>query len=399
MATAVPLPARTAANDRLISNTPLAQLTQRQLDYARTNNVPLYLGPNQTGGRVNGTAVPTGQVPAGSPQAASGIAPNAPGGSSYVGSSDQPTTVPAIGTTTGSSIGLQPFDQDAADRAAAKLASQRDALALIKSTLAQYGLPDSLGDWAWSEIVAGKGNAEIMLDLRQRPEFKAEFPEIDARHKAGLPAVSPSEIIAYRDQATQLMRAAGLPPGFFDSKDDFSKFIIGDMSTLELQHRITGAANAMFNSPADLRAEAAAMGMGPGDLVAQWLNPDVAEPLLQRQWTAAELSVAGKRSGWGGLSVTEATDMAQRGVTADQAAQGFGALAQSGELFNPLAGSQQDAITREEQLSAAFGGVGSPQAQQRIEQRRAERKASFAGGGGFATSQSGIAGLGSSPQP
>lgn len=372
-----PLPTRTPANDQLISSTPYNLLTDRQKQYADQYGL---------------TLLPASPAPAKGSWMAPGeiTQPGSPVPSNLQDNVPSPVA-PALLTGSGEVASIDPSVTD-------KAAAQRDAFAIIKQTLAKYGLPDSLADWAWQEILAGKGNAEIMIDLYQRPEFKAEFPEIDARQRNGMTPISPGEIIAYRGQATQLMRAAGLPPGFFDSKDDFAKFIEGDMSTLELQHRITGAATAMFNAPADLRAEAAAQGFGPGDLVAQWLNPDIAEPLLERQWTAAELSVAGKRSGWGGLSVTEATDMAQRGVTAAQAAQGFDVLKQSNELFNPLDGTDAAAISRQEQLSAVFGGVGSAEAQQRIERRRAERKAAFAGGGGFATTGSGVAGLGSAPR-
>src|SRR5436190_18401227 len=92
---------------------------------------------------------------------------------------------------------------------------QQDAYADLVNILGDYGLA-SLAPWAWNEIIQGASETQVLLDMRQTPEFKAAFPEIAMREKAGLPAISPGEIVSYRNSAIQLMRAAGLPKGFWD---------------------------------------------------------------------------------------------------------------------------------------------------------------------------------------
>jgi hypothetical protein len=273
--------------------------------------------------------------------------------------------------------------------------ADRDALALIKSTLLMYGLPESLADWAWSEIVSGKGNSEILLDLRNRPEFKAEFPEIDELARKNLTPMSPGDIVAYRQRAREMMRAAGLPEGFYDSKDDFSKFIANGVSASELANRIQAAQNAAYNAPAEVRDTLAEWGLGHGDLTAFWLDPDKAQPMLERKYAAAQIAGAGKRTGYGSLDEATATDLAQIGVTADQAQAGFDTLASSRELFTPLDGGE-DAITKDEQLAATFRGNAA--AQERISRRAAKRRAVFAAGGGFAEGNRGVVGLGRADQ-
>lgn len=361
---------------------------QRQLDaggnvagYAVVDGHYTYVGDGVTGqdayNRVYGTTASTStstSTPAGLP------------GKAWTGGADAMLDVV---NPSGPSPQTDP-EKDAA--AAAKDASNRNALALIKQTLAQYGLPESLGDWAWQEIVAGKGQAEVLLDLRQRPEFKAEFPEIDARLQAGLAPLSPGEIVTYRQQARQMMRAAGMPEGLYDNKSDFTKYLTGDTSLKELGDRISIAAQALYGSPTDL-AEARRLGFTDGDAVAMILNPDLAQPEVEKRWAAARLSGTGVRSGYGGLSTSEALDYATLGVTDQQAQQGFEGLQHNQELFTGL-DAGEDVIGRSDQLGAALGG--NAQAQARIERRAARRKAGFQGGGSFAGGQAGLTGLGGS---
>jgi hypothetical protein len=120
---------------------------------------------------------------------------------------------------------------------------QKDAYADLVNILGDYGLA-SLAPWAWNEILQGASETQVLLDMRDTPEFKTAFPEIELRKQAGLPAISPGEIVNYRNLATQYMRAAGLPAGFWDSNSDFTNLIASDVSLNELQQRIGLAARS-----------------------------------------------------------------------------------------------------------------------------------------------------------
>lgn len=276
--------------------------------------------------------------------------------------------------------------------ATAKADAQHNAYGLVLKTLSDYGLPESLAQWAWEQIVAGRGQDEVLLDLQDRQEFKDEFPEIEARKKAGLTAISPAYVVNYRQQAARLMRAAGLPEGFYDSKQDFQDLLTKDVSLNELGDRIAGAAHAAFTTDPVVRQEWRNLGFGDGDLTALWLNPDVAQPLLEKRTAAAQLSGTAVRSGFGGLQSFEALDLADQGVDPGQAQAGFGRLTQQRELFSPL-DSGESTISRQEQLDAGVGGNAAAQA--RIEERARRRRAQFSGGGSFAAGQQGMTGLGS----
>jgi hypothetical protein len=275
-------------------------------------------------------------------------------------------------------------EADARDR------QRRDAFARLNATLDDYGL-GSLGKTVQAWLIEGLSEAEIVQRMRDTKEFKTRFAGIEARRKAGLPAISPGEYVAYERNAAQLMRAAGLPQGFYDSPEDFTNLLTKDVSIAELGDRVTLAANAAFKMPKEDRDALAAWGLGPGDLTAFWLNPDKAQPLLERKYAAAQLAGSARRTSWGILDESNATRLAGLGVTAPQAEEGFGKLVESRELFTAL-DRGEDKIGRKEQLSAAF--EGNAKAQRRIEQRARRRAAAFQGGGGFAATQQGLVGLG-----
>lgn len=276
----------------------------------------------------------------------------------------------------------------------AKLDAQRDALALIQQTLADYGLPASLADWAWQEIVAGKGEAQVLLDLRQRPEFKTRFPGIDLRQKAGLAPISPAEYVAYEQAARQTMRAAGLPPGMFDSQDDFTKWIAGDVSIKELADRVNQYEQIAYHAPAEDKATFLRYYGGMGDLTALLMDPNVAEPLIKQKWAAAQIGGAAQRTGVGADQVL-AERLALQGVTPEQAQQGFsqiGALGQEITRNLPGEGSQIGNISLNDEANAVFAGDVAQR--KRISDRQRERTAVFEGGGGFAQTRGGT-GIGS----
>lgn len=282
---------------------------------------------------------------------------------------------------------LQGLEREEAERKA-----RNDAYARLNTVLADYGL-GTLGASVQSWLIEGLSEAEIVQRMRETTEYKTRFPAIEARKKAGLAPISEGEYVAYERNARQLMRAAGLPQGFYDGQEDFTKFLTNDLSLAELGDRVTLAANAAFNMPKEARDALTQWGMGPGDLTAFWLDPDKAQPLLERKYNASLLAGASTRAQYASLTEDTANQLVGWGTTEQEAEQGFGALADSKELFQTL-DSTEDVIGQDEQVGAAFGGNSA--ARRRIEQRRAKRTASFQAGGGFASSQSGLAGLGDS---
>ena len=272
-------------------------------------------------------------------------------------------------------------------------ATQADAFAYVNDLLNQYGL-GSLTSWVRQEIINGRTNNEIILDMRSTPEFKAAFPEIQMREQAGLPPLSPADIVNYRAQATQMMKAAGLPPGFYDNPRDFTQLLAGDVSISELGDRIQMAKDATYNIPPETAARLhSEYGLAPGSgaLAAYFIDPQKALPLLQQQFTAAQIGGRADQTGFAGVTNAQALALAQNGVSDSQAQSGFASLARQSQILNNLPGEQGQGVTTDQAIGAQF--LGNAADQQLIDLRRQNRQAEFADNVGYATTARGTVGL------
>lgn len=272
---------------------------------------------------------------------------------------------------------------------------QQDAVAYLRQLLGSYGLAE-LSEWAYEQVIAGNTPTMVRQMLWEQPAFKKRFKVIFERRDKGLPAISVDEVLDYERKARQLFHEAGLPPGFYDSPDDFHSFLVNDVSLSELNGRVELARDYVYSASAEDRAEARRLyGLTEGQEIAYVLDRTRALPLLQSQFNSARTAGASQRSGYGALSRAEAERLTALGIDPERASQGFGALVQSRELFNALPGMEtaEDAIGREDQLGAAFGG--DARAEERLRRRGEMRAAVFAGGGGFVADKEGFGGLGS----
>lgn len=267
----------------------------------------------------------------------------------------------------------------------------RDAAEQLRDVLMFYGLPEALAEWAWSRIISGDSDIDVLQQLRERPEYLARFPAMADRRAAGLPAISEAEYLAYERQRIQLMRAAGLPEGFYDDPEDFRRDIANDVSIAELSQRVQLAQDALYNEPPEVLDFYRAYGLDDGDLTAALMDPDRALPVLQRKVGAAQRAGAAVRTGFGTLTEDEAGRLVDLGVTNEQAQTGFSDLARGQELFTPLT-LGEESITRDEQLGATFGGDAA--AKRKIENRQKKRVGEFDRGGAFSAGRTGYSGLG-----
>lgn len=273
-----------------------------------------------------------------------------------------------------------------------------DAFAYLSSVLNNYGL-GSLASWAWDQVVSGAGNDEILQRLRDTTEFKSRFKAIGEREAAGLPAMSPAEVIAYENQAAQLMRAAGLPPGFYDSPDDFADLMgTKNVSMSELNDRIQQGYARVANSDPHVRQAFADLFGPSGDaaLAAVFLDPDKGLAALEQQASAAEFAGTGLQFGF-----TVGKDLAMSAGAANLPAYrvrtDWQTAADMKPLFTSTVGEGDTTITPEQGVEAVFGVGNDPTAaRQKVNQRQGQRAADFAGGGGADVGSAGVRGLGSS---
>jgi hypothetical protein len=205
-----------------------------------------------------------------------------------------------------------------------------------------------------------------------------------------------AQILSYKDYATGLAQQAGLPPGFI-TDNELTTLMGNDVSTAELDQRITQGFQKAAQAPPDVIAQMDqyyGIQNTQGALAAYWLDPAKALPLIQQQFTSAQIGANATRTGYGQLAQPQAQYLASLGVTDAQAQTGFSNLAKQAQLFEALPGTSETNIGQGTQLGAEFGkNAANIQA---IQERAQQREAVFQGNFRFAETQNkGITGLGS----
>ena len=259
-----------------------------------------------------------------------------------------------------------------------------DARNTIKAVLSTYGL-ESLADVLWGNYTSGlvdiNNEQALVYSIRDTDQYKTRFAGNSARMKKGLAELSPSEYIGLEDSYRQVMQSNGLPSGFYDQNDDFSKLIEGDVSPSELQDRVQqGYAVVAQSDPEVKRQMQTLYGVTEGQLAAYFIDPERTAPLLKQQARAAQIAARSLEQGGIQLTGQFAENLASRGITEQQARAGFAEVGALGELRQTFAG--ETALSSEQLAGAAFGLDVA--AQQELERKRRLRTGEFAGGGSFA---------------
>lgn len=202
--------------------------------------------------------------------------------------------------------------------------ANRDAATAIIDMFTKYGL-GTLAPQIVSFLKNGYSADTISLLLQDTPEYKARFAANDARAKAGLAVLSPAQYLATEQSYRQIMSAAGVPAGFYDSTSDFQKFLEKDIAPSELQSRVTSATN-FLNAASPQALQAAKQWYTTGDLIAYALDPTKAAPLVEKRLNAANIAGEAARQN---LTVNQNTaeSLSGQGITTQQAAQGFSLIA------------------------------------------------------------------------
>jgi hypothetical protein len=259
--------------------------------------------------------------------------------------------------------------------------SIRAAKAMINA-LVQHGVPSE----------------QIMLDMRDRPEYQQRFPGMAELSKKGQAIDEATYIAAERSYGEQ-MRAAGLPAGFYDDPTDFGRLIAGNVGAQEFGDRLAMAQQTAVASPQGqrMRDELSRLYGIPnaiGMVTAYWIDPDRSAALIRQQFVAGQMAAESAATGFASLTAAQAERIGGTGVTADAARQAFTGLAGLGELQTSLVGdSGSQGVSADTMIDATF--TGDAAATKKLKDEQARRVGRFQGGGGFATGQGGVSGLGS----
>lgn len=265
--------------------------------------------------------------------------------------------------------------------AADKESQQRDAGVIVSNLFKQYGL-ESLAPKIAEYLKAGYNADAVSLMLQDTNEYKTRFAGNAARIKAGLSVLSPGEYLATEKSYGQVMRKYGLPAGFHDSPTDFQKFIENDVSAVELDKRASDAQSFVNQNDAQNLAYFRQF-YSDGDMIAFALDPDRAAPLVGKAFEASRIGGAAATQG---ININQgvAEDLQGRGITGDQASQGFGMVAtdqQSAKDLSAIYGGQ--ALTTNDLINATF--KSDADATQRKAKLASQERATFGASGGAAS--------------
>ena len=224
-----------------------------------------------------------------------------------------------------------------------------------------------------------------MILIRTTPEYKQRFPAMAALAAKGR-AISESEYIAYESAASTLERRYGLPRGML--MGNVTNLLENEVSAAELNDRVLLASAASVQAPQDIRDQFKQYyGIDQGGLTAYFLDPEKAQPLLEKQYAAAVIGTEAARQGVG-VDVYGAENLQMLGVSQEQAREGFGRVAGARDLTS----GRGDIVTEKELIAGTL--AGDQAAQQATQRAIGGRLGRFQGGGEFLQTQQGAVGLG-----
>lgn len=296
-----------------------------------------------------------------------------------------------LGIVSGASTqSTQISPEEAARRAAQTIEDSRvqtqrtDWSEYLTQVFNSYGL-GSLAPRIREFIQQGFTPDTVALKLQETAEYKQRFVGNESRRKAGMPVLSPAEYLAIESDYRQIMRASGLPSGFYDEPSDFAKFIGVDVSPAELKQRVDIAALSLENAdPFYARQLEQYYNMNSGDMLAYALDPDRALPLITRQVRATQFGTEASRQGLR-VDLPMAEQYSGLGVTQEQAREGFEQVAQiqpEAERLSAVFAGQQEGVGLEGTVSAVFTGEQSADYKRRLQKLSEMEQSLFAGQSG-----------------
>jgi hypothetical protein len=254
-----------------------------------------------------------------------------------------------------------------------KLEDRRSAFQILREEFTRYGLGQLVGDIE-NLLIQGTPPAEYAFQLRQTPTYKQRFVANEQRIKKGLRALDEASYIGLEDQYQDVMRRYGLPESYY-SRDEigtqkgFEKLIAANVSNIELERRIQNTQSRLFDANPEVMAAMRQFypNVTGGEILAYALDPETAEPLLERKIAAAEIGGAALRAGLT-TGLPRAEELAAAGITKAAAQEQYGKIASGLERGKRLSEIyQQPTYTQEVAEAEAFA---LPNAEQARRQRR-----------------------------
>jgi hypothetical protein len=292
---------------------------------------------------------------------------------------------------------------------------QVTAYGTIQNELSAWGLGD-LTDAVFNKVFKeGMSDAKQLTNfVRGTPEYKNNFQGM-AEYNANPDNVQKITEQQYLMKAQAYMNTAqqyGLPDSFFTRKE-IGVLVAGGVSPAEFNRRVVNgylvAKNAMEADPATAQA-LAAQGVNFGDLLSYYLDPKKMEPILTSKANQAQLQGYAQNAGISNLTPSMAQELTQRAksnlnpdgtFSSAEEKKALDVAAQGQGLTAVAPGSNAQTVDTTKLIGtqlAGFGGTTQVDAQQATQKALQGQEAPFQKAGGYAGTNQGVTGIGSSPQ-
>lgn len=282
--------------------------------------------------------------------------------------------------------------------------TNQNALQLMQAALAGYGV-DVNGDISNAILGLTQKNydASTITALVQSPTaekstdpsvaalakaWNTRFAGNVAREKAGLTPLAPSDYINTENSYKAVMTRAGLDAAHMDPTK-LAALIGADVSPSEVNQRINAAMTALTSEdPYVVQQLQQQFNLTNGDLVGHLLDPATQASVIQNKVTAAQIGAEASRSGTD-VNAQYSYQLANQGITQQQAQQGFQSIAQQLPGTQALANRYQGYINEGQAGQAlqtgTFGAQGSmtqAQAEAELKRLQTQEVSSFSGSSG-----------------
>ena len=299
-----------------------------------------------------------------------------------------PTTAATTTTQTDNTPAYDPDAYAKAETARLEALRRKNAAAVLEGLMGTYGLGSLMGTIdGW--IQQGYDPQAIEALIRQSPEYASRFPAMKELQAKGQ-SMSEAAYIEYEQTMTQYESLYGLPKGMLSDREMVRKLLVAGKSAREVAENADRASASIYKLPQEFRDTMQRYyGISSGGLTAYFMDPDVATPLLEKQFVSAQIGMEAWRQKVDvGASISE--ELYTAGVTREQAREGFGKVALQGEFT----GGAGETTTQGGLIDAELKNDAAAQTKnQRIGASRAGR---FQGGGSFTGGKSGMTGIGAS---
>jgi hypothetical protein len=296
------------------------------------------------------------------------------------------------GGATGFSGGFTQADIDKAFKAgeatAAKVAADNIYANKVKASdklvtlFKAQGIDDAgFAKFINDSIMNDVSEAQTLIDIYDQPVYKARFPGM-ASLRTKNRTITEDAYMKLETQIIQTLKFFDLPVGFYDNRAMLGKIIGNEVSAKEVQDRAQAAQDLAKSTNPEIRTALKEFyNIGEGDITANFLNGDLAGPLLLKQARAAEIAGIAKTAGFSSFTNTEAQKLAEQDVYKNMSltdlTAGIGKAGTLADTQRRLSYLENQTYSDREALQAS---VESNQQAILASQRRASRETARFGG-------------------